>query len=75
MSNTNTSSPKSPEGIDHQAWLESLKAGDKVWWTDPDDGLSSGEVIVEINQEKISDSNAGVDTKNKSLSLGGIIFF
>lgn len=54
MSNTNTSIPKSPEGIDHQAWLESLKAGDKVWWTDPDDGLSSGEVtILNIRKEGV----------------------
>ena len=32
-------------------------------------------LVGEINQEKITDNNAGADTKNKSISLGGIIFF
>ncbi len=32
-------------------------------------------LVGEFNQEKISDNNARSDTKNNSVSLGGIIFF
>lgn len=32
-------------------------------------------LVGEVNHEKITDDNAGTDTKNNSLSLGGIIFF
>ncbi|MFZ2854910.1 MAG: porin [Rhodocyclaceae bacterium] len=32
-------------------------------------------LVGEINQEKITDNNAGTDTKNNTVSLGGIIFF
>lgn len=41
-----TATYHSPAGTDHKAWLESLKPGDTVWWTDPDAGLSSGEFTV-----------------------------
>jgi hypothetical protein len=32
-------------------------------------------LVAEYNQEKISDNGAGTDTKNNSVSLGGILFF
>lgn len=32
-------------------------------------------LVGEINREKITDNNAGTDSKNNTVSLGGIIFF
>lgn len=36
-----------------------LSAGDRIWWEDPDDGISSGEYVIDaiISDEIVSISN------------------
>lgn len=36
------------------SWLRTLQRGNYVWWTDPDDGLSSGVYVIEsINADSV----------------------
>lgn len=58
------------------SWLRSIKPGDKVWWSDPDEGKSSGFYVVDtVNTEsgKVEYSDTLIQIRNEAGSVAEVI--